>query len=44
MRARTDGNKTVLFEDKGFKEGTIVPVKITAADAFTLHGEVVEPN
>ncbi|HDL00626.1 MAG TPA: TRAM domain-containing protein, partial [candidate division Zixibacteria bacterium] len=44
MRARTDGNKTVLFEDKGFKEGAIVPVKITAADAFTLHGEIVEPN
>ncbi len=44
MRARTDGNKTVLFEDKGFKKGAIVPVKITVADAFTLHGEVVELN
>ena len=44
MRARTEGNKTVLFEAHGLKNGSIVPVRINAADAFTLHGEVVEPN
>ncbi len=44
MRARTDGNKTVIFEAHGLKNGTIVPIRIKAADAFTLHGEVVEPN
>ncbi len=44
MRARTDGNKTVLFEAQGLDEGSIVPVKILAADAFTLHGEIVKPN
>lgn len=44
MRARTDGNKTVLFDAGDYPLGTILPVRITAADAFTLHGEVVEPR
>lgn len=44
MRARTEGNKTVLFESSDLPEGSVVPIKITAADAFTLHGEVVESN
>ncbi len=44
MRARTEGNKTVLFDAHDIPEGTIVPVKISAADAFTLHGKIAEPN
>jgi tRNA-2-methylthio-N6-dimethylallyladenosine synthase len=44
MRARTDGNKTVLFDAGDYPLGTILPVRITSADAFTLHGEVVEPR
>lgn len=44
MRARTDGNKTVLFDGNHYDVGSVIPVKIHAADAFTLHGEVVEPN
>jgi len=44
-RARTDGNKTVLFKNDGeIAVGSIVPIRIVAADAFTLHGEPVEPN
>jgi tRNA-2-methylthio-N6-dimethylallyladenosine synthase len=39
-RARSDGNKTVLFKAPDVQDGDIVPVRITAADAFTLHGEV----
>ncbi|MEW5795687.1 MAG: tRNA (N6-isopentenyl adenosine(37)-C2)-methylthiotransferase MiaB [Candidatus Zixiibacteriota bacterium] len=41
-RARTEGNKTVLFEASDPKVGAIVPLRITSADAFTLHGEPVE--
>lgn len=44
LRARTEGNKTVLFKADGIGAGQIVPVRITAADAFTLHGELVEPD
>ena len=45
MRARTEGNKTVLFRSNGQTEvGVVVPVRITSADAFTLHGERMEPN
>lgn len=44
LRARTEGNKTVLFKTNGISAGTIVPIRITAADAFTLHGELKEPN
>lgn len=43
-RARTEGNKIVLFKGLGIVPGNVVPVRITAADAFTLHGELVEPN
>lgn len=41
LRARTEGNKTVIFEAQGIQPGEVVPVRITSADAFTLHGEVV---
>ncbi len=44
LRARTEGNKTVLFKTNGVSAGTIVPIRITAADAFTLHGELEEAN
>lgn len=41
LRARTEGNKTVLFPSPNpIAVGSIVPVRITAADAFTLHGEL----
>ncbi|MCP4685401.1 MAG: tRNA (N6-isopentenyl adenosine(37)-C2)-methylthiotransferase MiaB [bacterium] len=43
-RARTDGNKTVLFKTHRPPVGSIIPVKISSADAFTLHGEPVEEN
>lgn len=41
LRARTDGNKTVLFRSDYVNAGDIVNVRIHAADAFTLHGELV---
>ncbi|MFQ5452764.1 MAG: tRNA (N6-isopentenyl adenosine(37)-C2)-methylthiotransferase MiaB [Candidatus Zixiibacteriota bacterium] len=44
MRARTDSNKTVLFKKHNISSGTILPIKIVSADAFTLHGEVMELN
>jgi len=44
QRARTEGNKTVLFKSDKIPLGSVVPIKINAADAFTLHGELVEPN
>jgi tRNA-2-methylthio-N6-dimethylallyladenosine synthase len=44
MRARTEGNKTVLFEAGDYPIGSILPVKIQSADAFTLHGQVMETN
>jgi tRNA-2-methylthio-N6-dimethylallyladenosine synthase len=44
LRARTEGNKTVLFKTNGISSGTIAPIRITAADAFTLHGELEEAN
>ncbi|MDX9857053.1 MAG: tRNA (N6-isopentenyl adenosine(37)-C2)-methylthiotransferase MiaB [candidate division Zixibacteria bacterium] len=42
FRARTDGNKTVLFRAGQTAPGSVVPIRITAADAFTLHGEIAE--
>jgi tRNA-2-methylthio-N6-dimethylallyladenosine synthase len=42
LRARTPGNKIVLFPAAAAPPGTVVPVRITVADAFTLHGEIVE--
>ncbi len=39
LRARTEGNKIVLFQSDRVKAGMVVPIKILAADAFTLHGE-----
>jgi len=41
-RARTEGNKTILFPEAAPKPGTIVPLRVTSADAFTLHGEPLE--
>ncbi|MBD3401478.1 tRNA (N6-isopentenyl adenosine(37)-C2)-methylthiotransferase MiaB [candidate division GN15 bacterium] len=40
MRARTDGNKTILFPAGDVAAGTVLPIRVTSADAFTLHGEV----
>lgn len=42
QRARTDGNKTVLFAGRNVAPGTVIPIRIEAADAFTLHGEIAE--
>lgn len=44
LRARTDGNKTVLFRSADSKPGEIINVRINAADAFTLHGDLVREN
>lgn len=44
FRGRTEGNKVVIFEAEPEAAGTIVPVRIMAADAFTLHGEIAEIN
>lgn len=41
LRARTEGNKTVLFEADGISTGAVVPIRISSADAFTLHGDLV---
>ena len=38
LRARTEGNKTALFEAEGVKRGEIFPLRIASADAYTLHG------
>lgn len=44
-RARTTGNKTVLFKsDREILPGTVKSIRITAADAFTLHGELAEAD
>ena len=44
-RARTEGNKTVLFDSASPPQvGTVVPLLITSADAFTLHGETVRES
>ncbi len=42
LRARTEGNKIVLFQADHVSEGMIVPVRITSADAYTLHGTLEE--
>jgi len=39
-RARTEGNKTALFPCASPREGALVPLRITSADAFTLHAEL----
>ena len=41
-RARTEGNKTVLFKTDQPEVGQILPLRINSADAFTLHGEPTE--
>jgi tRNA-2-methylthio-N6-dimethylallyladenosine synthase len=42
VRGRTEGNKIVLFKASEMTLGRILPVRITSADAFTLHGDIVE--
>ncbi|MDD3732256.1 MAG: TRAM domain-containing protein, partial [candidate division Zixibacteria bacterium] len=42
QRARTEGNKIVLFKTGDFMPGQVVPIRIASADAYTLHGEIVE--
>jgi tRNA-2-methylthio-N6-dimethylallyladenosine synthase len=44
MRARTEGNKTVLFKAGEYPTGSILPITIKSADAFTLHGHIMETN
>lgn len=45
LRARTEGNKTILFKaDLPLSPGAVVPLRVTSADAFTLHGEIAESN
>jgi len=44
LRARTEGNKTVLFEGKNVSVGSVVPIRITEADSFTLHGQLKETS
>ena len=45
FRARTEGNKTIIFKvGRNIQPGTILPVKVLTADAFTLHGELEEIN
>ncbi|MFZ5980142.1 MAG: tRNA (N6-isopentenyl adenosine(37)-C2)-methylthiotransferase MiaB [Candidatus Zixiibacteriota bacterium] len=42
LRARTEGNKTVLFKADNVRIGEIIPITVESADAFTLHGAVRE--
>jgi tRNA-2-methylthio-N6-dimethylallyladenosine synthase len=44
VRARTEGNKTVLFPGGKPHVGRIIPMKISSADAFTLQGQPVEAD
>lgn len=44
LRARTEGNKIALFKAGSAELGSVVPVKILSADAFTLHGEIASLN
>ncbi len=39
-KGKTEGNKTVLVESDQELLGRIMPIKITRADSWTLHGEV----
>ncbi|MFH1686176.1 MAG: tRNA (N6-isopentenyl adenosine(37)-C2)-methylthiotransferase MiaB [bacterium] len=41
-RARTEGNKIILFAADKVAAGTIRPLRVVSADAFTLHGEIIE--
>ncbi len=40
LRARTEGNKIVLFAAADARPGQVLPLRITEADAFTLHAEL----
>ena len=42
LKGKTEGNKTILFEGAVSDIGSICRVQITAADSWTLHGEVIE--
>lgn len=44
MRARTEGNKIVLFKARNAEIGNVLPVKVREADAFTLHGEITSSD
>jgi tRNA-2-methylthio-N6-dimethylallyladenosine synthase len=41
LKGKTEGNKTLLFKAPPEYIGRIEKVKITAADSWTLHGELV---
>jgi hypothetical protein len=34
----------VLFKGDGIPVGSVAPIRVTAADAFTLHGEIAGFN
>jgi len=40
-KGKTEGNKTVLIRDDRDLLGRIVPVRVTLADSWTLHGEAL---
>jgi tRNA-2-methylthio-N6-dimethylallyladenosine synthase len=45
LRARTEGNKTILFQSPYTMEpGSVVAIRVNSADAFTLHGELAGMN
>jgi len=39
LKGKTEGNKTILLRGGADLRGRIVPVTVTAADSWTLHGE-----
>lgn len=42
LKGKTEGNKTILFNGAPEIIGTIQEVKVSSADSWTLHGEIVE--
>ncbi|MCX6825951.1 MAG: tRNA (N6-isopentenyl adenosine(37)-C2)-methylthiotransferase MiaB, partial [candidate division Zixibacteria bacterium] len=44
LKGKTEGNKTILFESDRKIIGTIQKIRVTAADSWTLHGEIVESS
>lgn len=40
-KGKTEGNKTILIESQRHLLGDIVPIRVTRADSWTLHGEPV---
>lgn len=40
-KGKTEGNKTILIRDDRDLSGRILPVRVTLADSWTLHGEAL---